>query len=442
MPAFAEATARTPGLLRICTAGSVDDGKSTLIGRLLYDSRGVYEDQVQSVRASSKNRTAGPIDFSLFTDGLRAEREQGITIDVAYRYFATARRTFILADTPGHEQYTRNMATGASTADLAVLLVDAQNGVRDQTRRHARIARLLGISNFVLAVNKIDLVGFDEGVFRAICDDLPDVLDGARVQAIPLSALHGDNVIAPSDRTPWYTGPALLPYLESAEAAPWHAGAPFRFPVQLVVRPDADFRGYAGQIASGTVRVGDRITAWPSAVATRVTRIVTWDGDLETAAAPMSVTLVLADDLDISRGAMLAREPLQVGRRFAADVVWMDERPLDPKRPYVLKQGTRTVMAEAASPLSLNQIGPVTITTGRPIVFEPYADNRTTGSFILIDPATNFTAGAGMIVEALTDDGPVVTPGAAERLAQTARAAASEGVAIDAVRAMLEEMLT
>jgi sulfate adenylyltransferase large subunit len=442
MPAFAEASVGKPGLLRICTAGSVDDGKSTLIGRLLYDSRGVYEDQVRSVRASSRNRTAGAIDFSLFTDGLRAEREQGITIDVAYRYFATARRKFILADTPGHEQYTRNMATGASTADLAVLLVDAKNGVRDQTRRHARIARLLGISTFVLAVNKIDLVGFDEGVFRAICDDLPAVLGDARVQAIPLSALHGDNVIASSDRTPWYTGPALLPYLESVDRAPWHAGAPFRFPVQLVLRPDAEFRGYAGQIASGTVRVGDRITAWPSAAETRVARIVTWDGDLEAAAAPMSVTLVLADDLDISRGDMLATEPLHVGRRFAADMVWMDERPLDPNRPYVLKQGTRTVMAEAASALVLNQIGPVTITTGRPIVFEPYADNRITGSFILIDPATNFTAGAGMIVEALVDDGPAVTRGAAERLAQTARAAATEGAAIDAVRAMLEEMLT
>jgi sulfate adenylyltransferase large subunit len=431
-----------PGLLRICTAGSVDDGKSTLIGRLLYDSRGVYEDQVRSVRASSRNLTAGPIDFSLFTDGLRAEREQGITIDVAYRYFATARRKFILADTPGHEQYTRNMATGASTADLAVLLVDAKNGVRDQTRRHARIARLLGISTFVLAVNKIDLVGFDESVFRAICADLPGMLGDARVQAIPLSALHGDNVIAPSDRTPWYTGPPLLPYLESADAAPWHAGAPFRFPVQLVLRPDADFRGYAGQIASGTVRVGDRITAWPSGAGTRVARIVTWDGDLEAAAAPMSVTLVLADDLDISRGDILATEPLHVGRRFGADVVWMDERPLDPKRPYVLKQGTRTVMAEAASPLALNQIGPVTITTGRPIVFEPYADNRTTGSFILIDPATNFTAGAGMIVEALADDGPAVTRSAAERLAHAARAAATDGAAADAVRAMLEEMLT
>ena len=247
-----------PGLLRICTAGSVDDGKSTLIGRLLYDSRGVYEDQVRSVRASSKNRTAGPIDFSLFTDGLRAEREQGITIDVAYRYFATARRKFILADTPGHEQYTRNMATGASTADLAVLLVDAKHGVRDQTRRHARIARSSGISSFVLAVNKIDLVGFDEGVFRAICDDLPDVLAGAQVQAIPLSALHGDNVITRerAHAVVRRARPAAVPRIGRRRRR-WHAGSPFRFPVQLVVRPDADFRGYAGQIASGTVSVGD-----------------------------------------------------------------------------------------------------------------------------------------------------------------------------------------
>jgi sulfate adenylyltransferase subunit 1 (EFTu-like GTPase family) len=279
-------------------------------------------------------------------------------------------------------------------------------------------------------------------VFRGICNDLPDVLDEARVQAIPLSALHGDNVITSSDRTPWYDGPALLPYLESADAAPWHAGAPFRFPVQLVVRPDADFRGYAGQIASGTVRVGDRITAWPSGAATRIARIVTWDGDLETAAAPMSVTLVLADDLDVSRGDLFATDPLHVGRRFAADVVWMDERPLDPQRPYVLKQGTRTVMAEAGSELALNQIGPVTITTGRPIVFEPYSDNRTTGSFILIDPATNFTAGAGMIVEALPDEGPTVSRSAAERLAQAAREAATDGAAVDTVRALLEEMLT
>src|SRR4051794_15890767 len=295
-----------PGLLRICTAGSVDDGKSTLIGRLLYDSRGVYEDQLNAVRAASRNRTAGPIDFSLFTDGLRAEREQGITIDVAYRYFATARRKFILADTPGHEQYTRNMATGASTADVAVLLVDARHGIREQTRRHARIARLLGISTFVLAVNKMDLVGFDERVFAGIRADLPDALAGARVQSIPISALDGDNVIAASERTPWYRGPALLPFLETADALRPTAGAPFRFPVQLVIRPDHTFRGYAGQIVSGTVSVGDEITVWPSGARTRVARIVTWDGDLATAAAPMSVTLVLAGELDISRGDTLA----------------------------------------------------------------------------------------------------------------------------------------
>ncbi len=431
-----------PGLLRICTAGSVDDGKSTLIGRLLYDSRGVYEDQVTSVRAASHNRTAGPIDFSLFTDGLRAEREQGITIDVAYRYFATARRKFILADTPGHEQYTRNMATGASTADLAVLLVDARHGVRGQTRRHARIARLLGISSFVLAVNKMDLVGFDESVFRDICRDLPDVLDGAAVTPIPLSALHGDNVITRSDRTPWYQGPALLPHLETAAAAPSLAAAPFRLPVQLVLRPDAAFRGYAGQIASGAIGVGDTVTVSPSGATTKVARIVTWDGDLEVATAPMSVTLVLADEFDISRGDTLASGPLHTGRRFAADVVWMDERPMDPNRAYVLKHGTRTVLAEAAGSLGLNQIGLVTVTTARPIVCEPYRDNRTTGSFILIDPATNFTAGAGMIARAVADGDRPVTLGGARRLAQAARGAASDAAAIEAVRAVLEEMLT
>ena len=431
-----------PGLLRICTAGSVDDGKSTLIGRLLHDSRGVYEDQIRSVRAASHNRSAGPIDYSLFTDGLRAEREQGITIDVAYRYFATARRKFILADTPGHEQYTRNMATGASTADLAVLLVDAQHGVRTQTRRHARIARLLGISSFVLAINKMDLVGFDERVFRDICRDLPDVLGDATVQAIPLSALHGDNVIASSSRMPWYDGPALLPYLETARAAASLVEAPFRFPVQLVIRPDAAFRGYAGQIASGTIRIGETVTVWPSRATTRVARIVTWDGDLDVAAAPMSVTLQLEDELDVSRGDTLATVPLCVGRRFTADVVWMDERPMNGERPYVLKHGTRTVTAETAGALALNQIGRVTIATARPIVFEPYADNRATGSFILIDPATNFTAAAGMIVGALPDEALRMTRGAAERLARTAREAASDTAAVEAVHAALEEMFT
>jgi len=429
------------GLLRICTAGSVDDGKSTLIGRLLYDSRSVYEDQIRSVRAASRSRTAGPIDFSLFTDGLRAEREQGITIDVAYRYFATARRTFILADTPGHEQYTRNMATGASTADVAVLLVDARHGIREQTRRHARIARLLGISTFVVAINKMDLVDFDADVFAGIQGDLPDALDAARVQAIPISALDGDNVIVPSGRTPWYGGPALLPFLETTDAVRPAAAAPFRFPVQLVIRPDDTFRGYAGQIASGSVSVGDEVTAWPSGAKARIARIVTWDGDLAEAAAPMSVTLVLDGEIDVSRGDTLASGAPHVGRRFNAHVVWMDERPLQPGRPYVLKHGTRTVTASAAAPLALNEIDRLTITTGRPIVFEPYAENRATGSFILIDPATNFTAGAGMIVEALPDTGDAIVPGAAERLAAAARAAASDRAAIEAVRALLEEVL-
>ena len=281
------------GLLRICTAGSVDDGKSTLIGRLLYDSRGVYEDQVKSVEKASKNRTAGPIDFSLFTDGLRAEREQGITIDVAYRYFATSRRKFILADTPGHEQYTRNMATGASTADVAILLVDARHGMLEQSKRHARIAKLLGIQNFALAVNKMDLVDFDRDVFEGIATDFSTLLEGRALYPIPVSALHGDNVITRSERTPWFDGPSLLEYLETVEVARTAANGAFRFPVQLVSRPDHDFRGYAGQILSGTVRVGDTVTAWPSVRSSRVRRIVTWDGELDVAFAPMSVTLVL-----------------------------------------------------------------------------------------------------------------------------------------------------
>ncbi len=319
-----------PGLLRICTAGSVDDGKSTLIGRLLYDSQAVYEDQVKSVQAATRNKTAGPIDFSLFTDGLRAEREQGITIDVAYRYFATARRKFILADTPGHEQYTRNMATGASTADVAILLVDARHGVKEQTRRHARIAHMLGISSFILAINKMDLLDFDRGVFDTICDDFAGLAGEATVTPIPMSALHGDNVTVPSDRTPWFKGQSLLDFLETVDVERQHAAAPFRMPVQLVLRPDQEFRGYAGQIASGTIRPGDSITAWPSGWTSKVARIVTWDGDLDMAHAPMSVTLVLEDELDISRGDVLAVGPIQVHRRFSANVVWMDERPLDP----------------------------------------------------------------------------------------------------------------
>ena len=431
-----------PGLLRICTAGSVDDGKSTLIGRLLYDSQAVYEDQVKSVRAATRNKTAGPIDFSLFTDGLRAEREQGITIDVAYRYFATARRKFILADTPGHEQYTRNMATGASTADVAILLVDARHGVKEQTRRHARIAHLLGISQFLLAVNKMDLLDYDRGVFDAIVDDFTGLAGEASVTPIPMSALHGDNVTVRSDRTPWFTGQSLLEFLETVDVEYEHAGAPFRMPVQLVLRPDQEFRGYAGQIASGTIRPGDQITVWPSGWTSRVARIVTWDGDLDVAHAPMSVTLVLEDELDISRGDVLAVGPVHVHRRFTANLVWMDERPLDPGRVYLVKHNTRVATAEVDHSLALNEIGTVTVTASQPLVFDPYVENRTTGSFVLIDPATNFTAGAGMILRSLREDVGLGVGSAAERLARAARAAATDAEAVDAVRRLLEEVLT
>jgi sulfate adenylyltransferase large subunit len=433
------------GLLRICTAGSVDDGKSTLIGRLLYDSQSIYDDQIHSVEKASKNRTAGPIDFSLFTDGLKAEREQGITIDVAYRYFATARRKFILADTPGHEQYTRNMTTGASTADVAILLVDARNGVLTQSRRHARIARLLGIQDFVLAINKMDLVDFDRDIYEKIQDDFADLLSGATVHAIPMSALHGDNVTAPSERTPWFHGLPLLEYLETVHVHRNLPAIPFRLPVQLVVRPDAEFRGYAGQIASGTVRVGDTVYSWPSGRSARVKRIVTYDGDLDWAFAPMSVTLTLDAEIDTSRGDTLTLEPTTVGQKFDAEVVWMDERPLDPGRTYLLKHGTRTVTAEINHGLVLNQIGTVTISTARPLVFDRYDVNRTTGSFILIDPGTHFTAGAGMIVSAAHDGAAVVGAApisAAERIARLARTAGSDDEAIALVRQAIEEMLT
>jgi sulfate adenylyltransferase large subunit len=427
----------------------VDDGKSTLIGRLLYDSQSVYEDQVHSVEKASKNRNAGPIDFSLFTDGLRAEREQGITIDVAYRYFATARRKFILADTPGHEQYTRNMATGASTADVAILLVDARHGVRVQSRRHARIARLLGIRDFVLAINKMDLVDFDRDVYEGIRDDFEEMLAGARAHAIPVSALHGDNVITTSDRTPWFDGPSLLEYLETVEVTRDLTSLPFRFPVQLVLRPNHEFRGYAGQIVSGRVHVGDRVTAWPSGRSARINRIATFDGDLDFAFAPMSVTLTLDDEVDISRGDMLTAfdsaqaEPATVGTEFEADVVWMDERPLDPGRVYLIKQATKTVTAEIHHGLVLNQIGTVNVSTARPLVFDRYVENRATGSFVIIDPATHFTAGAGMIANPLTHTVRSVNApiSAAERLALLARRAGSDAEAVEAIRKALEELL-
>ena len=443
---MAIAQLKTGGLLRICTAGSVDDGKSTLIGRLLYDSRSVYEDQVQSIEKASKNRDAGPIDFSLFTDGLKAEREQGITIDVAYRYFATSRRKFILADTPGHEQYTRNMATGASTADVAILLVDARKGVLTQSRRHARIARLLGIKDFALAINKMDLIDFDRDTFDRIYDDFSDLLKGASVHAIPMSALHGDNVITTSDRTPWFDGPPLLEYLETVHVHRDETAGGFRLPVQMVLRPDQEFRGYAGQIVSGIVKPGDDVTVWPSGKSARVKRVVTFDGDLPQAFAPQSVTLTLDHEIDISRGDVLTSSaaPPLVGQKFEAELVWMDERPLDPGRVYLLKNSTRTVTAEISHGMVLNQIGTVVITTARPIAFDRYADNRMTGSFILVDPGTHFTCGAGMITEPVRETvgaAHVAPLSFAERLAHIARRAASDEEAAEAVRKALEEML-
>jgi sulfate adenylyltransferase subunit 1 len=431
------------GLLRICTAGSVDDGKSTLIGRLLYDSRSVYEDQLHSVQKASRNRTAGPIDFSLFTDGLKAEREQGITIDVAYRYFATARRKFILADTPGHEQYTRNMATGASTADVAILLVDATHGVRAQSRRHAQIARLLGIRDYVLAVNKMDLVQFDREIFENIAEEFDRILPNANLHPIPMSALHGDNVIGPSERTPWFEGSPLLEFLETVAVDRNASSKPFRFPVQLVQRPSHDFRGYAGQIVSGTIRPGDAVTVLPSGRTTRVKRIVTWDGDLPVARSPMSVTLTLEDEVDVSRGDMIVVGEAQIGTRFSADLVWMDQRPLDPSRVYLLKHTTRTVTAEINHGLLLNQIASVHVTTTRPIIFDSYTENRGTGSFVLIDPTTNFTAGAGMIAEVDRErSANRAAPSAAEKIARLARAAANDEEAIEAVRKALDKLLT
>jgi sulfate adenylyltransferase large subunit len=339
------------------------------------------------------------------------------------------------------------MATGASTADVAILLVDARGGVKVQSRRHARIARLLGIQDFVVAVNKMDLVDFDREVFDGIADEMEGVLQGARMHAIPLSALHGDNVIEVSDRTPWFTGPSLLQYLETVDVTRDLTSGPFRFPVQLVIRPHLDFRGYAGQIASGTIRVGDEIRVLPSDKPARVTRIVTFDGDLDMAFAPMSVTIALDREIDISRGDVLVTEPPLTGQRFEADVVWMDERPLDPSRVYLLKHSTRTVTAEINHPLVLNQIGTVTVSATRPLVFDRYENNRTMGSFILIDPSTHFTCGAGMIVNQVREAG-AVAPGAAhpvsaaERLALLARRAGSDEEAIEAIRKALEEMLT
>jgi sulfate adenylyltransferase subunit 1 len=384
-------------VLRLCTAGSVDDGKSTLIGRLLYDSRSVYEDQVQSVARASRRRSTLPLDFSYLTDGLRAEREQGITIDVAYRYFATALRRFILADTPGHEQYTRNMATGASTADVAILLVDARQGIREQTKRHARIAQLMGIRHFVAAVNKMDLVDFDADVFARIAHDFALLAGDAHVQAIPLSALHGDNVVEVSARAPWYRGPSLLDFLERVSVVDASATRNLRLPVQYVTRANGGFRGYAGQVASGRVRVGDKVRVWPAGAEASVRRLVTWDGDLEEAAAPQSVTVALDRDLELGRGGLIATGTPSVTARFNAQLVWMDEQPLASNRQYLLKHRTGLVTASLEGSLALNAIGEVAISTQMPLCVDRYIDDRHMGGFIVIDPASGFTSAAGMV---------------------------------------------
>jgi sulfate adenylyltransferase large subunit len=409
-------------LLRFTTAGSVDDGKSTLIGRLLCDSKNVYEDHVRAV-TRTQGASASSIDFAQLTDGLRAEREQGITIDVAYRYFSTARRKFIIADTPGHEQYTRNMATGASTADLAIILVDARKGIVNQSRRHAYIASLLGIPHIIVAINKMDLVDYSEDVFRQLSHDFRDLAShvGLRsVAIIPISALEGDNVVHSSSHTPWYSGPALLEFLESVPVARENAALAFRFPVQRVIRPDQNFRGFAGQIASGTVRRGDRIVALPSGHASRIQSIVTFDGELESATAPLSVVLTLEDERDISRGDLIAAADAvpETANHFEASIVWLHAQPLEINRRYLLKHTSHTVPArvcsirhrinietldpQSAATLELNAIGLVEVETDQPILADPYNEYRATGSFILIDPASNATVGAGMIRHILT----------------------------------------
>jgi sulfate adenylyltransferase subunit 1 len=410
-------------LLRFTTAGSVDDGKSTLIGRLLHDCKAVYEDQLASVKKSPVNRSGREIDFSLLTDGLRAEREQGITIDVAYRYFSTARRKFIIADTPGHEQYTRNMATGASTADLAVILVDASKGLLAQTRRHAYIASLLGISHVLAAVNKMDLVDFRQDIYLRLSEEftaLAKHLGIAVVQSIPISALDGDNVVTRSEKTRWYVGPTFLEHLETVEIQRRDSSEAFRFPVQSVIRPDATFRGFAGRVASGEVHPGDQLLALPSQQRTRVESIVTFDGELDAATAAQSVVLKLADEIDLSRGDMLVSldVPPNISSRFAAMVVWLHATPLALDRTYLAKHAGRTLKAKAtkirfgvdvnaltehaATQLEMNGIASVEFETSQPLFFDSYKNNRITGSLILIDPLSNATVGAVMIHEELS----------------------------------------
>jgi bifunctional enzyme CysN/CysC len=411
-------------LLRFLTCGSVDDGKSTLIGRLLYDSKMIFEDQLAALEADSKKvgTQGGEIDFALLVDGLAAEREQGITIDVAYRFFSTDKRKFIVADTPGHEQYTRNMVTGASTADAAVILIDARKGVLTQTRRHSYLVSLLGIRHVALAINKMDLVGYDQARFDAIVADYRAFAEQIGIReftAIPMSALKGDNITEPSAAMPWFTGAPLMRWLEDLPVDDDLRGQPFRMPVQWVNRPNLDFRGFSGQIAAGVVKPGDKVKALPSGRESAVDRIVTFRGDLREAVAGQSVTLTLTDEIDVSRGDVLAaaKAPPEVADQFEATLVWFDDEHMLPGRPYLMKLGARTVSAQVTEPkykvnvntlehlaakrLELNEIGVVNISTDAPIAFDPYADNKDLGGFILVDRISNRTVGAGLLHFAL-----------------------------------------
>ncbi len=430
-------------LLRLVTVGSVDDGKSTLIGRLLHDCHGIYEDQLSAVKRAS--RGAENIDFSLFTDGLKAEREQGITIDVAYRHFSTDKRKFIIADTPGHVQYTRNMATGASTANVAVILIDARLGVLQQSRRHAYIAALLGIPHLAVCVNKMDLVAFSREVFEQIKSELSDLsthLGFKDATFFPVSAVDGDNIVHPSARAPWHEGGTLLEFLETVPIADDKNLDDFRFPVQVALRPDLDYRGFCGQIASGRIDRGDAVVVLPSGRASRVVAIDTFDGERATAAAPESVTLRLADEIDVSRGDMIVRAGNlpEATLRFDAMLVWMSERPLDRDKSYLIKHTTRLVRAQIAEvaystdletldripreTLELNDIGRVTVVCHQPLFVDPYVDNRGTGAFIVIDSLTNNTVAAGMIVG--TDEPAARGAGAGEPHTQVSAAERAE----------------
>jgi len=417
-----DAASRPASQLRMAIVGSVDDGKSTLIGRLLFDSKQIFEDQLEHVELTSRRRGDEYVDLALLTDGLRAEREQGITIDVAYRYFATPRRRFVIADTPGHVQYTRNMVTGASTADLAVILVDARKGLIEQTRRHAYIASLVGVRHLVACVNKMDLVEWDETVFEAVAADLRAFaakLDIPDVTLIPIAALHGDNVVDRSENMPWYEGPPLLYHLEHVHVASDRNLHDVRFPVQYVIRPMSDehpdYRGYAGQVASGVIRTGDEVVVLPSGLRTRVAAIDTYDGRLDEAFPPQSVTLLLEDDVDVSRGDLIAAAgdaPAPV-RELEATICWMADQPLTTRSRYAMKHATRDARAVVeeivhevdvhtlepvrTDSLELNDIGRVKLRLSSPLVADDYRRNRATGSFILVDEATNATVGAGMI---------------------------------------------